>query len=70
MVLQQPGRELHSGMRKTEHEVQGAMEQGERGMLRRSRAGGKDMEQKKEEGRNYSSTSSLEISLSPDSSPA
>ena len=61
---QRAGRELHSGVRKTEQQVQSAMEQGERGRLKGGRAGGKDMEQKKEEGRTYSATGSLERSLS------
>lgn len=63
------GRELHSGVRKTEQQVQSAMEQGERGRLKGSRAAGKDVEQKKEEGRTYGATSSLERSLSPELVP-
>lgn len=63
---QRAGRELYSGVRKTEQQVQSAMEQGERGRLKGGRAGGKDVEQKMEEGRNYGATSSLERSLSHD----
>lgn len=67
---QQAGRELHSGVRKTEQKVQSAMEQGERWRLKGGRAGGKRVEQKQEEGRTYSATSSLERSLSPELIPS